>query len=300
MVDVPADAVDDPRARIYIVDHLNPGTVIQRRISVSNLSDTERRLAVYAGAASVERGGFNVSAGRTPNELTTWITIDRPLLTLQPHEEATVTAKIAVPRDASPGEHYAAIWAETGTTHATRNKNVVEVSRVGVRTYLSVGPGGPPPADFAIAGLSSSRLPDGRPVATAQIRNTGGRALDMTGELGLTRGPGGLSAGPFPARLGKTLAPGQSEPVMVTLDKQLPAGPWTALIRLKSGLTERTARAVITFPQHSGESRSGKMLPLSNNGYLTAGVIGILLLAALSVLVLRRRRRRSSRERESA
>jgi hypothetical protein len=221
-------------------------------------------------------------------------------VTLRPHTAATLTVTIAVPRDASPGEHYAAIWAETAALHPVRNQNsaqnhnVLEVSRVGIRVYLSIGPGGPPPASFTITSLSSARLPDGRPVTTAQIHNTGGRALDLTGELTLTHGPGGLSAGPFPARLGSTLAPGQSEPVTVTLDKQLPAGQWTALIHLKSGITDRTTQAVITIPRHAGETSPATMPSLSSRGYL----VGVPLFTAALAFALYLHRRRRSRHRE--
>ena len=44
----------------------------------------------------------------------------------------------------------------------------------------------------------------------ATVHNTGGRALDMNGTLQLPAGPGGLSAGPFPANLGVTLAIGDT------------------------------------------------------------------------------------------
>src|SRR5260221_2820732 len=36
LVDVPTGARDDPRARLYVFDHLLPRTVIHRRIDVSN------------------------------------------------------------------------------------------------------------------------------------------------------------------------------------------------------------------------------------------------------------------------
>lgn len=292
LVEVPAEAADDPRARIYITDHLSPRTVIHRRISVSNLSDATRRITLYPGAAMIEGGSFNVAPGHTANELTTWITVDQPSLTLPPHKAGTVTATIAVPRDASPGEHYAAIWAETAQASQARSQNVIEVSRVGVRVYLSIGPGGAPPADFTITSLSSTWLTDGRPVTTAQIHNTGGRALDLTGDLTLTHGPGGLSAGPFPAQLGRTLAPGQSEPIKVTLDRQLPGGQWTALFRLKSGLTERTARAVLVF--RPGKTTPGSGRSLSSRGSVAAIAVGTALLAAVLACTLHRRRRRGS------
>ena len=70
----------------------------------------------------------------------------------------------------------------------------------------------------------------------------------MNGTLELSAGPGGLSAGPFPASLGVTLAIGDTEPVTILLDKRLPAGPWDARIALRSGLLERSGRATITFP----------------------------------------------------
>ncbi|MBW3590879.1 MAG: hypothetical protein KY393_03355, partial [Actinobacteria bacterium] len=59
---------------------------------------------------------------------------------------------------------------------------------------------------------------------TAEVRNTGGRALDLTGELTLTDGPGGLSGGPFPAELGTTLPVDGAAAVTVVLDEQLPDG----------------------------------------------------------------------------
>ena len=82
----------------------------------------------------------------------------------------------------------------------------------------------------------------------------------MSGTLQLTGGPGGLSAGPFPATLGTTLAIGTTEPVTIALDMRVPAGPWDALITLQSGLLQRTARATVIFPARgraaSGEDRT--------------------------------------------
>jgi hypothetical protein len=40
LLDAPVTAGDDPRARVYIVDHLAPGTVIHRRIEVSNTTSS--------------------------------------------------------------------------------------------------------------------------------------------------------------------------------------------------------------------------------------------------------------------
>jgi hypothetical protein len=171
---------------------------------------------------------------------------------------------------------------------------VTQVSRVGIRLYLSVGPGGPPAANFTITTLTAMRATDGRPTVQASVHNTGGRALDMNGTLRLLSGPGGLSGGPFPAKLGTTLAIGDTESVTVALDKQLPAGPWDAQITLRSGLLERSARATITFPAAGAAplvfpsaTRSAWLYPA------IAGLV-VLLLVSLAFLVVLARRRRTS------
>jgi hypothetical protein len=70
------------------------------------------------------------------------------------------------------------VWAEARSTPSAGG-GITQVSRVGIRVYLSVGPGGPPAADFTIDSLTARRSPDGRPVVLASVHNTGGRALDM-------------------------------------------------------------------------------------------------------------------------
>jgi hypothetical protein len=298
LLDVSADEQDNPRARIYIVDFLPVGSVIHRRIQVVNDSPSVTRVAVYPAAASISNGTFNVAPGRTPNDLTSWITLDPATLTLQPHSAAAVAVTIAVPRDASPGERYAGIWAATASASARHGRTVVEVNRVGIRVYLAVGKGGPPPSNFVISSLTARRQPDGQPAVTAQVRNTGGRALDLSGVLTLAQGPGGLSAGPFPVQLGTTIAPGQSEPVSVIFNRQLPDGPWQALIHLKSGLTGRTGHGTITFPRSADAAalRTALLPPAtaaSRPYVIWAAVLALMFLAALAFVLLRRNWRSS-------
>jgi hypothetical protein len=290
LLDVSADEKNNPRARVYIIDFLPLGSVIHRHIDVTNYSSSPRRVVLYPGAAAIKNGTFNVAAGRTRNDLTTWIKLSPAAVTLQPHASARVTVTIAVPRDAYPGERYAGIWAQTADASRHGKKAIVEVNRVGIRVYLAVGKGGAPAPNFVITSLTAQRQLNGHPAVAAQVRNTGGRALDLSGELTLADGPGGLSAGPFPARLGTTIAPGQSEPVTIVLNKQVPDGPWKALIRLTSGLTSRSARATITFPRGVGSSRAQSTLAASGHYVIGGGAAALILLAAL--LTIRRRSRR--------
>ena len=178
------------------------------------------------------------------------------------------------------------------------NGGITTVNRVGVRIYLSVGDGAEPASDFTIPTFEARRGTDGSPVVAATVHNTGGRALDLSGELRLTNGPGGLTAGPFAVELGTTLGIGETEPVLVLLDRAIPAGPWDARIVLRSGTTERDATATITFP--SAPATAAAPVPTHGNPVTKSrpilAVVGSAFIA-LDVCIfwwfLRRRRRRT-------
>ena len=273
------------------MDHLPPGTTIQRRIEVSNTTTSTAHVVLYSSAAGIVKGSFLGAVGHTPNEVSTWTSVTPDKLDVPAHGEATATVTIEVPKNAAPSEHYGVVWAETRSAPAG-NEGITQVSRVGIRLYLSVGPGGAPAADFTIDSLTPQRSPDGQPMVVASVHNTGGRALDMNGSLELLNGPGGLAAGPFPATLGTTLAIGDTQPVTITLDAQIPDGPWDAEIALQSGLLERTAEATITFPQ-AGVAAPVAVAP-SRPGWLypAIGGLGALLFGLLGKLVQMRLRRR--------
>ncbi|MCU7827133.1 peptidase [Kitasatospora sp. DSM 101779] len=322
LLDAPRGREADPRAHMYIVDHLAPGTVIHRRLQVTNTSDTDQRVDLYAASAAIDGGTFNADPDRTQNELTTWVSVDdcaaqkavaatpgecgaprdssaatpsapRSLVRDVPaHGTAVVDLSVRVPPKASAGERYAVVWAQVAGP-ADPAGNVRMVNRVGVRIYLDVGPGGEPPSDFQIGEVTPARAPDGTPEVVATVRNTGKRALDMTGSVSLADGPGSLSAGPFPASLGTTLGIGSTGRVTVLLDRQLPAGPWTVRLTLASGLVRHTVTATVTFP--AGFAAGAPVTPHAvDSASMTAGVsavaLGAVVLAAFGYGVVRRRR----------
>ena len=144
----------------------------------------------------------------------------------------------------------------------------------------------PPAADFTIDSLTAQRSPDGLPTVLATVHNTGGRALDLAGSLEMLNGPGGLSAGPFPATPGFTLAIGASGQVTIALDERVPDGPWDATLTLHSGLLERSATASIIFPG------SGSALPVpvtaAEGGWPLAAIALVVALLCGLVLLVRR------------
>ena len=297
LLDAPAAAGNDPRAQVYIVDHLAPGAVIHRRVEVTNTTDSIAHVLLYAAAASIANGSFLGAAGHTPNDLSTWTAIRPGGAEVVAGGRATATVTIAVPLTAAPGEQYTAIWAEV-RSDPVAGGGLTQVSRVGIRVYLSIGPGGPPAADFTIDSLTAGRAPDGGRMVLARVHNTGGRALDMHGTLDLLAGPGGLSAGPFPVKLGTTLAITDTESVQVSVDRQVPAGPWSARITLRSGLLERTARATITFPDTG--LAPAVTATSSRPGWLYPAIAGLLLATISAPLTMRHRHRHRPTGRQAA
>lgn len=246
LVDAPEERRDDPRARVYIVDHLGPGATITRRVEVTNSTEGPMQVRLYAGPARIVDGVFAPDDPGATSDLTSWTGVGQESVTLAAGEALEVPVTIAVPDDASEGERYGAIWAET---ESTGDGQVQQVSRVGIRIYLSIGPGGEPASDFRIESLQARRLENGKVEVAARVENTGGRALDLEGSLRLKDGPGGLSAGPFATAERTTLGPGGVGVVTVELPAELPAGPWRAVMTLRSGQLERSAEASLTFPE---------------------------------------------------
>lgn len=301
LLDAPQALINDPRAHSYIVDNLKPGATITRHVLVSNDTGHPAHLLLYIAASDIENGQFTPGSRGSTNELTGWSTLSPATMDLPQGGSAKATVTIHVPSDATVGERYATIIADLPPT-ATGEGVKVE-SRVGIRMYLNVVGKGGPRTDFTIDTLTAERDKDGSPVVQAQVHNVGDRAIDLSGALTLDHGPGGLGAGPFPAELGTTLAPGQSEPVTVKLNKALPAGPWHARIQLRSGLIQRAAEGTITFPSAAGTSAApvkAKAVPLTKNRHvlvpIAIGLILALLIALFLFLLWKRRRRREDEQ----
>ncbi len=250
LVDVPVSEAHNPRALQAIIDDLRPGTVIRRRILIANNEPQTSHFAVYPDGARIRNGSFTGDAGETRNELTTWISIQHGRVTLGPDKTVMDLVTIRVPRVATRGEHYGVIWVQqSARAKGGHGVAVTEVNRVGIPIYLAVSHGALP-TKYAITAIAGHRSPQGQPVLTARISNTGGRAVNLSGTVSLTNGPGGTSGGPFPSRTVVTLAPGQSGTLIFLAGKRLPDGPWLATVTAVSGLNKVTASATVDFSGH--------------------------------------------------
>jgi hypothetical protein len=294
LFDVPVAAAHNPRALRYIIDFVHPGSVIRRRVLVLNQETRREHFAVYPDAARITHGMFVGDAGATRSELTRWTRLQHRTLTLSPGASAPDMVTIRIPRGATRGEHYGVIWVQQAARVRTaRGTAIKEINRVGIRIYLDVGHGGAPPTRFDITSLTAHRSPDGQPVILARVHDTGGLAVDLSGQARLTNGPGGITAGPFREQQVVTLAPGQSGNLAFTESKNLPGGSWHATVTLVSGLTTATAQSDIQIPGGHATSPWARLSPL----IWALGAAGLLILAMIR---LGRRPRVAAGRRRSA
>ena len=277
LVDVPVSEADDPRAYRYVIDYLPTGTVIHRRILIMNDESRTVLFSVYPDAAHIAGGLFVGDSGATRSELTTWISVQQPAVTLAPGASVMDMVTIKVPQGATRGEHYGVIWVQqTAKPSAGSGFGLTEVSRVGVRVYLAVGRGGLPPTSFDISSITGHMSASGQPLIVTRVNNTGGRAIDLNGTARLADGPGDTSSGPFRAQKVVTLAPGQSWNMTFAAPKSLPIGSWRATVTLVSGMTTAQGTATIRFVPIE-TARAG----LSEMQWIWLGLGGLVLVLAL-------------------
>jgi hypothetical protein len=189
-------------------------------------------------------------------------------------------------RTSRPRRAFAAVTAAAAITAALVAALVAAITVAGSPSPAA-GAQAPPttelPTDFLVDELTPGRTDDGTPVLHLSVDNTGGRMVDLRGELELLDGPGGAAAGPFQLAV-TSLAPEQRATVEVVLGPSLPRGPWRASVTLTGGEVERRAVALIGFP-HLG---MGDPVPTERPQERTPllPVLAGLLLGLLAVLVV--------------
>ena len=293
LLEAPTARADDPRAKSYIVDFVPPGTSFTRSFEISNGTSRAMDVDLYDGAAQLKGGAFVPEDRGVENRLTPWMSVAPAEARLAPGARKRAQLNVAVPANAPGGEYYGVVWAEVPGV-APPGGGAAVANRVGIRVYLGVGAGGEPPTSFKLESFAPSLSPEGRPRVDIRTCNDGGRAIDLTGELSLSNGPGGVSAGPFRAQKTLTLGPGQCDRVTIQLDPELPKGPWRASVKLRSGEDEREAEATITFPDRPGGSAPVDAEETKKSSALTvvllAGLLILLAVAGVGFILWRQRR----------
>src|SRR3954447_8410352 len=84
LLEAPTSLADDPRAHVYVIDHLAPGTTITRKVQVTDGTTSPLDVALYAGGSEIKGGVWSPLEGRTPDELSQWISVNPSSIHLAP------------------------------------------------------------------------------------------------------------------------------------------------------------------------------------------------------------------------
>ncbi|WP_051798113.1 WxL protein peptidoglycan domain-containing protein [Catenuloplanes japonicus] len=120
---------------------LDPGATVTDRVVVTNHSAQALTLRIYASdALTTPDGGFDLlAADRTPVDAGAWITPERDTVALPASSRVVVPLVVAVPGNATPGDHVGGVVASVTARATGPDGSAVAVDhRVGTRVHLRV------------------------------------------------------------------------------------------------------------------------------------------------------------------
>ena len=232
-----------PTGRAAFEYAVGPGTRITDVVRVSNPGDRPVTLDVYASDAfTADGGGFDLlPAADEPVDVGAWVTVEGTPVSLEPGAHADLPFSIAVPANASPGDHVGGIVASLARA---QTGDLVEVDqRVGSRIYLRVD--GPARPALTITDLAVDHRGSANPAGgTVTVR----WAIENTGNLRLAGRPTLRLVGPFGVTLERReldalpeLLPGSALTGEATVDGVWSLGRVTAELEVRPVLTDATA-----------------------------------------------------------
>ncbi len=120
---------------------VTPGEEVKDSVRIRNLSGNQIKLNVYAtDALNSESGAIDLLAGADrPKDIGSWITLERPEVTLASQDFLDVAFTLRVPADASPGDHTAGILASyLGEPESSGGPSMLIDRRIGTRVLARV------------------------------------------------------------------------------------------------------------------------------------------------------------------
>ncbi|MEV4557260.1 hypothetical protein AB0K51_09700 [Kitasatospora sp. NPDC049285] len=209
----PATATD-PDGRGNFGYSATPGAVVKDHVAVWNYGDQPLTLRLYpADAFNTDSGGYDVlPEGKPSTQAGAWLRTAVSSLELPARSRQIVPFTLAVPRDATPGDHAAGIVVALRQESKDANGNAVSVDqRVGTRVNIRVS--GDLRAELSVQDARAVYHPslnpfaEGRTTLTYTVRNTGNVRLGGKQTVRVTNAFGSIANGAAPADL-QELLPG--------------------------------------------------------------------------------------------
>jgi hypothetical protein len=259
---------------------IEPGTTVRDSVKVQNLTEETMRFRVYpADAFNPSTGGISVESPDKPVEdAASWITLATNEVEIPKGHEATIEFTLAVPADATPGDHAAGIAALNLDTETEQGDGSVQVDvQRSVALPMFVRVAGPLQPSLAVSDVSVSpdrgALPWGDRTTTVQLTITNNGNVRLSPEVAASL-DGWWSGGDFDPATLDNLLPGASQTATLVYDGSPFIGPASVDLTVTAeGVTIRRSESFWAIPW---------LLLL------------LVLAVVLAVIVLRRRRRSRS------
>ncbi|WP_264032256.1 DUF916 domain-containing protein [Cellulosimicrobium sp. SH8] len=225
----PADA-DGPDGRTRVELVLDPGASASEHLAVSNFSDVPVTFSIQAADGYINpKGRFNMlPSDRESTGAGTWIEV-QDSVEVAPDATVVVPFTVAVPDNATPGDHVAGIAATVKSTGEGEGGTSVGVeSRVGFRVSTRVT--GEVQPQLAVENLKASYTPSWNPFAAGDltvsydVANDGNVRLGAEGDVATTGFFGAFSTDRSAAAIPEVL-PGGSQRSRVETSNVWPLGP---------------------------------------------------------------------------
>jgi hypothetical protein len=279
-----------PTGKPSLTYKLDPGATLTDHVAVTNHSKRALTLRLYASDAyTTANGGFDLIAGGVrPVDVGSWVRTGKATLVIPPTSQVIVPVTIAVPGNATPGDHVGGIVASLVAVTAGADGNQVTVDhRVGTRIYLRVT--GVLRPELGITDVqvttSTSWNPLRLPAITTEftVRNTGN--VRLTGQPGAeAHGPFGIATRTADSAPLPEILPGGAIRTRITTKDVIP------LFRIWTSVTAQPATAENLAVRPASHGTAMWLMPWPQLLVL-ALVVG---LVALWIRTRRRSRRRSA------
>ncbi len=197
---------DNPRTESIFVHTAEPGTVIDEGVIVVNNTAEQKTMLVYAVDSTPSTGGAFACAQKSevPKDVGAWITLEQTEVTVDPGSGGVIPFKIAVPKNASVGEHNGCIVAQEKKEKPEGQSGASLSFRTGLRVAITIP--GTLIRKLEIVGFTATPEKDGY-LLHPLVKNTGNVSIDADAKV-ITRYFFGLThfmhGGQYPILRGET------------------------------------------------------------------------------------------------
>lgn len=130
----------------------NPGETVANAIKVENATKEPVTLQVFAQnfTALGDGGQIALTDAESPYSLTSWIQLEKNVITVQPGSSTIVPFSIVIPRNAEPGSHYGAVVFRSREESLQAGSGASVTTQIGSLILLRL-----PGAVYTKAGITS-------------------------------------------------------------------------------------------------------------------------------------------------